>query len=1009
MLRIAYCQLSAHPAYCGSNGNYCKEPIYSSDGLVLSDAICVDKIYKICRQIHELYINRFKYKIQQLLYTIKNKNIDILVFPEYTIPAECLKLIYDFCQAENCVCIAASHTVQQSNEDIYKDINMDISIDESINKSCCPIIFPGENTSCFFKRNKSKWEANMEVEPPIPSENAFTFNFKEQKVTVLLCIDALHIDVDKKTTDILIVPAASPSDGSFKNKFESHLTKEIPTIFCNFCSYGKSTVYCSVPKLTNLAYAEQTHITKTAPYEEVVVIVDLDMSAQVTKVHSINTTNPINIAEVLPIFYREDGAEQKMWDMLRIASEKKNYGDIDKISKSFLIEESGILSKKKSYLCSGIRERTLSYSQIVNSSQFIYINDFQLKQYEINWLDKTLKSLMDAVTSGEVHMSDIGTVIIQLGKEYDKLLPHIKEKIDLPVFEERIKSYSVFQNRGGEIQQFRDAQQNMCATIFIVQGFSQIGKSAFIDRLKFLYSFSTADCQIPKGGGFESLIRWICQVCKKPMDWESLDEENIEIYSNYFAQYLYNLNKTIIILRSTGKLFDNYNQPKTTLFLCSLAKKLAEMRSGIKLIIENARILPGALTTHPNIVICKLRPLFDMYIERLIEQTANNITYSFSLPQVTKNIVKQCHGNPAIARMVGVCIGNRLNSGQDSNVSQDEIDSFADKYTDGILDALKVTPDERELITESTIYRLCVPEEAFRKLPHYNDEIFNSLRNKLLIDETDNWLFVNPLISNSLRKSIKNASLLHKIAAEYFNNEYIKTGAYVSKAEYLYHLSFCSPKLQLQKDLAYYANDILDAAIQLINSGEFDIARSHLDSIRFFSNSYNLSEFSFYYAFCHIMSDEYKTYRQLFDASIENAKGPKDVLYYRMIDRLIGVRYLAEAENLLNEVQEFYPHTRQMDALWVSYYYATKQTRERALQDAVKLTQESAGDFYSAKILVRIYLRENMTNEALKEIEAVLDTNPNNGWALKMQYRIETGKYMRDKDDFDDEGEDQEI
>lgn len=47
------------------------------------------------------------------------------------------------------------------------------------------------------------------------------------------------------------------------------------------------------------------------------------MSAQVTKVHSINTTNPINIAEVLPIFYREDGAEQKMWDMLRIASEKK--------------------------------------------------------------------------------------------------------------------------------------------------------------------------------------------------------------------------------------------------------------------------------------------------------------------------------------------------------------------------------------------------------------------------------------------------------------------------------------------------------------------------------------------------------------------------------------------------------------------------------------------------------------------------------------------------------------
>lgn len=1002
MLRIAYCQISAHPAYCGPSGNFCKEPIYSSNGAILNNVTHISEVYKICRQIQDLYVDKFRFKMQQLLHSLKGKNIDIIVFPEYTIPAECLNLIYDFCQTENCICIAASHTVQQSYESIYKYIHMDISLEDSINMSCCPIIFPRENTRFFFKHFKSKWEANMGIGEYDSSDNIFTFTYKEQRVTVLLCIDALHIDVDKKQTDILVVPAASPSDGSFKNKFESYLTKEIPTVFCNFYSYGNSSVYCSVPKNTNLPYAEKTHITKTAAYEEVVIIVDIDETAQVTKAHTINTTVPITTIGILPVLYRDDNSEQKLWDQLKHFSQEKDYNKLASICSIFSTSEHGIIAKKKNYLCSGIRERTLTFSQIDSSSEFIYINDFLLKQYEINWLDKSMKLLMDGVSSGKISISDIGAVIVQLGEEYQRLLPSLSEKIDLPVFDERIKPNSVFQNRGGEIQQFRDVHQNMYSTIFIVQGFTQIGKSAFVDRLKFLYSFNTIDCPIPKGGGFESLIRWVCQLCKAPIEWESLDNEEIEKYANLFAQFVNNLNKTIVIFRTTGNLFDNYNQSKTIFFFCSLATKLFEMHSGIKLIIENSRILPSALSSHPNISVCKLRPLYDMYIERLIEQTANNITYSFSLPQISKNIIRQCRGNPSMARMVGVCIGSRLNNGLDGDVTQEELESFADKYTDGILDALNITADERELLTESTIYRLQVPEEAFRKFPHYNDHAFRALQDKLLIEEDDNWFSVNSLISNSLRKKITGSASLHEIAAQYFDSEYKHTSSYISKAEYLYHLSFCAPKLQFKDDLKYYANDILSAAIDLINSGEIAIAQSHLDSIRFYQKSYDISEFSFYYAFCHIMNNEYHPYRKLFDIAVEESKKEKDIVYYRMIDRLIKARHLTEAENLLNEVCDHYSHTRQMDALWVAYYYASKQTRGKALDMAVKLTQESAGDFYSAKILVRIYLRENMTSDALKEVEAVLNTWKSNHWAKKMHYLISTGKYQENEEDNDD-------
>lgn len=1007
MLKIAYCQISAHPAYCGPSGNYCKEPVYSSQGTILNEISHVGNVYNICSQIQEVYTEKFKFKIQQVLHGLKGKKIDILVFPEYTIPAGCLSMIYDFCQEESCVCIAASHTVQQSNQDIYEYIKMDIPLENSINMSCCPVIFPNKVTKHFFKRYKSKWEANMGSEEYMSKNDIFTFNYNGQKVTVLLCIDALHIDVDKKQTDILIVSAATPSEGTFKNKFESHLTKEIPTIFCNFYSYGNSTVYCSVPKNTNLPYAEKTHITKTVANEEVVVIVDVDETTQATKMHTINTSVPVKVSGILPILYRDDNSEQKLWDQLKTLSQKKDYSKLEAISKSFRVSEGGVIAKKKSYLCSGIFERTLPFSHIEDASEFVYINDFILKQYEVNWLEKSMQSLMASVTSGKTSMADVGQVILQLGTEYEKLLPTIAERMDLPVFDERIKSNSVFQNRGGEIQQFRDVHQNMYKTIFVVQGFSQIGKSAFVDRLKFLYSFNTITCPIPKGGGFESLIRWVCQVSNAPIEWESLDNDEIEKFANYFAQYLNNLNKTLVIVRSMGNLLDSYNEPKTTFFFCSLATKLFELQSGIKLIIETSRVLPNALCTHPNISVCKLRPLYDMYIERLIEQTANNITYAFSLPQVSKNSIRQCRGNPSMARMVGICIGERLNNGLDGVVPQEELEAFSDKYTDGILDALNITADERELLAESTIYRLQVPEEAFRKFPHYNDRAFRVLLDKLLIEDSNNWFSVNSLILSSLRKRIAGSSNLHKIAAEYFDCEYKQTSAYVSKAEYLYHSSFCAYKPQHKEDLKYYANDIFSAAIELINNGEIAIAQSHLASIRFYQDSYDISEFSFYYAFCHIVNDEYTEYRNLFDDAIRYSKGKKDVLYYRMIDRLIRARYLTEAEMLLNEVCERYDHTRQMDALWVAYYYASKQTRDKALDMATKLTQTSAGDFYSAKVLVRIYLRENMSNEALQEVDAILANWGSNRWAQRMHYLITAGKYKSSEteDDFDEDEE----
>lgn len=998
MLRIAYCQISAHPAYCGANGNFCREPVYDAGGAVLTETSQIGTVNEICDKIYGLYTKKFCLKIQHLLQTLKREEIDILVFPEYTVPAECLPLLYEFCQSQNCICIAASHTVQQIHQPIYKSINLNIG-PESNNFSCCPVIFPDGKTEVLFKHYKSKWEANMGVEEYPTEEKSFAFICKDQKVTVLLCIDALHIDVDEKKTDVVIVAAASPSDGLFGNKFENYVSKEIPTIFCNFYLYGKSTIYASLPKNTNVEYAEKTHITKTGAKEEVVVIAEINTDCQATKVHTINPTVPVNVCKVLPILYRDDNSEQKLWSQLKHFAQIQDYCKLDSCQRAFVQTADGIISQKKKYLCTGIHEQTLFYPRIVELSDFIYINDFSLKHYEINWLEKSINRIMEEIKTAKIKFEDINAALSKLMQTYQALLPQIPEKLDIPVFDENIKSSSVFQNRGGEIQKFRDQQQNGNTTLFIVQSFPQIGKSAFIDQLKFRFSFNVINCPMPKGGGFESLIRWVCEIAKAPLDWENFDEVTIEKYVNYFSQYLNNLNKTIVVFRRTGNLFDEYNGPKATLFFTLLASKLHEMDSGIKVIIEHSRRLSPVISQHPNIYVCTLKPLYDLYIERLIEQTANNIMYSFSLPQIPSNSVYQCHGNPAIARMIGIYIGQKINQGENIEISKDDMDTFLDQYTDGILSAISATPEEKELLNEIAVYRLPVPKEAFEKLPHFTNERLSHLVEKLLVEEIDQYFDVNSFIATSLRMKAVARKDLHEIAAQYYENLFTRETSYIAKAEQLFHASFSPEKIKLRENLRYYANDIFSASIDLINMGEVEIAHTHLDSICHFQSAFNSSEFYFYYSLCYIFSGEYDKYREFFEKAVAHRSENQDVLYYRMIDRLIKSRFLNEAENLLNEVCEKYTHTRQMDALWVAYKYATNKTRNDAINAAMQLTRNSAGDFYSAKILVRIYLKEGMIDEALTEVKAVQEKWPKNRWAPKMEHIISMGKYQMDAEE----------
>ncbi|MCL1999499.1 MAG: hypothetical protein FWG65_12110 [Turicibacter sp.] len=996
-MKIAYCQLSALPAYNGKYGTYCKEPCIDTEGAILG-SINDRTIENICKKIETQYNEIFMNKLDSILTALSNKDIELLVFPEYSVNASSLQRIHNFAISEKCICVAASHSVQADYDSIYSNINMIIDIEKSISMSCCPVILPDGKTIPVFKKYKSKWESNMEVESDEYElgEDVNYIIYGDKKMAISVCIDALRTSINPNKCNLVIAPAASPSTGEFKNKFASYLSQDIPSIFCNAFEFGGSTVYCHAPKEHNIPYTNANCIIETAKFEEVVVIADVEIADHTLKRKTVNTRELIKINEILPILHKDNLDQITLRDNIKNSANNNERENLRSLVDNFANTAKGIIAEQKNYLSRNINSNSIKLERIANEVNYIEINDFSLMQYQANWIEKSLRIINEKLIEEKINHQEVSHILSRLYSANRDLNSNIKNKIDLTVFEDSKKSLSTFVNRGSEIARFRKAIQAKQATIFILNGFSGIGKSAFVDKLKELYSFQTIDKSLPKKAGFEGLLRALEEAVDIQLQWNSLDNKEIYSIATKLSSAVISNAKTIIVIKNVGQAFDDYNRENSICLISAISKKLYQLGSKIAIIIETSQKLPEQLKQKDYIEICELKPLNNLYIGRLVEQVASQITHSMSMVQPSMNIIDKCKGNPNIAKLIGKYLADKINKSGDSSLSISEIESFTNKYVDEILERLEVVNKEKDLLTEMCIFRVAVNDLAYEQLPNFDKSVFEDLKNKMMIEETNGMYQVNSLIIQGLGTQIKDSNKLHEIAAKYYDEEYKHTSWRTAKAEYFYHASFSnsSPKT---KELIYYSNDIFNAAQELSNNRNYiDIALSHLETIQPWKKGY--WRFHLLLAYCYIIKDRYAEYDEQFRQSIEcyKNKNQQYVPYFLMIRKLIHSRKLTEAEILLNEVQDKFGRDKQLDSLWIMYRYANQRTRERAVNDAVNIANNPPYDIHCVKNIVPILFREGHTKEALRAVDEILKVWSTNDWASSMKRKLLLSK------DFDD-------
>jgi len=294
IIRVAAVQMDFNLA-ANLGINYLEEPANLKEGekgitsLRLSEQKLMNHLKRFRQNISENYSRMLNRKLEHILRLCAEKKVDLLVFPEYSIPASCLEILKSYSKKGISI-IGGSHSVLNANQGFYGKVDLRIGTKDE-GKSICPIFFADGRTEHIEKLTRSKFESKIKLgdkwELKWLEKNGFKFMFP-----VFLCIDFIHDtdtyrsrfmnDTDFRSSDFIVVFSYSPVVKDFENKAWSIITRYYkPVIYTNAMMGGGSKIFCHFDKKD--PFVDNSGSFQIPEGEEAVLIVDLNVRGQFTR------------------------------------------------------------------------------------------------------------------------------------------------------------------------------------------------------------------------------------------------------------------------------------------------------------------------------------------------------------------------------------------------------------------------------------------------------------------------------------------------------------------------------------------------------------------------------------------------------------------------------------------------------------------------------------------------------------------------------------------------------
>jgi predicted amidohydrolase len=326
-LRIASVQIDYQASAClrAAGSPICEpiitEPISNENNYYLNEIKEQDSLRETCEILMQSarlkYLETYINKLQDILTYCFDNKVDLLVFPEYSIPVEAIETLRKF--SSDMTIVAGIGYL--GRRDIAKLEELEIPIDNVCIANNAAIILSPDKDFIISKKHAAQNE-NIST-----GNGPETYNLKFRgntiRVSVSICLDYLRdtTSIADQTPEIVIVSALSANT----NEFTQKIPRDFITVFSNHSLYGGSCIL--TPEVRGEIFANRNGTVPLSTSLEAIIILDWDCKKKVS-------TKPSGFGDV----------KHPIYAISQIVYSGKDDGKYDEISKR--IQDINLLMKE---------------------------------------------------------------------------------------------------------------------------------------------------------------------------------------------------------------------------------------------------------------------------------------------------------------------------------------------------------------------------------------------------------------------------------------------------------------------------------------------------------------------------------------------------------------------------------------------------------------------------------------------------------------------------------------
>jgi len=869
MLRIHLVQMDYSPCYYDYKIDYLEEPFHRMDGqsAALGSLREFPEVEGYLIDHKSAYVDNLRRKVVQIVQWSHKRGSHMLVFPEYSIPAQILPELHQISQELALCLIAGTHRVSigPGTNEAYSKLPIDPAILEK-GAAYAPVFFPNGKTTFVKKSKKSKWEPDLKTSPAEPRKT-FSLDLQGQKVVfaVLPCIDSLHPDTagslfcdlsDKP--QLLVCPSYSPTVEPFQDAgtFLSHA--ELIFAYANAAAFG-GTRFIMPASWGEYASGSPYGMASVPVDCEAILEMDIQPADLFEKRGSIYSAPTLRFPKAYPMVYSKNAGWLKDYnafrDLLLQGGQDKEY--LLDVVDTYLPEGAPLLPTVVATQLKALRYSILplfdgDISVVTDTTELAIIESCDDPQTSrAGWVARALSSLTTLVNRHDVELSEHMLSCLTTLKDVQRRLPATTPSAgvagaDSPTFvpetfsgnQDLLDSY---QDRGPNLTEVLEHLTNEDTRLLFIGGAFGIGKTDFCNVVfrKKLPDWDLLRIDVTEGAKVPTLITAIAYRVGISLDVDALSLATGKVFRHKIRKVLQSffqkkkralLVDDISLIIRDGTVRD-MNQLEILIEECA---QIADPVGG-RLIIVSSSPLPGKWLNTAHVAHQWLDRIDDRFVRRIVEYHLRKecLVNTEKTPDIPQELVDILKGHPLSARLVLEAVRAGTMNMHDLAT---ELESLTVHIATALLKYVSITSSQRDALQGISVFRLPMSREILEHLPETGElvPVLIELSNRCVISYDGRAFHQHEAVRRYFYQQIEGpdkAKSIHRLVALYYECISKRDPAGfrrdpILRAELAYHLAM-SGQVERARDFnAVILEELKPAARQLYKERQYDDALS---------------------------------------------------------------------------------------------------------------------------------------------------------------------------------------